>query len=192
MTLGSRASNPSGSATFVANGGSVQTTPAAATLAAQLKTQLVGTARVTASGSYVIVEAPSGILESNFDRLSIVSSTNQPASSITQSSIGIALGNGTMKNLGYGIGTATALLSQNLAVKGGVAQTAALAAGRPNYTVTIGPLSIVDKVRSVFPDIESEGLPKVVYGFTLDTAAGAVVDTSASSGVGCGEDKDCM
>jgi len=205
MTLGSHASNPSGSATWVGNGGSVQTTPAAASIAGQLQAQLVGKATVTASGNTVTINAPKGLPEGQYDDLKLILPTTQSVS-ITGSNIGTVQSNGTVRPLGAASTTATAVLNRTFTAKCAAAQTDAVKKGNTNIEVGLPAASTIDAIGDILGDDgDTMGFEKQVFSMTFNTAGGAVVGgsnpfppivpivsgTNAGAGVGeCGE--GCM
>lgn len=162
---------PSGSATWVGNGGSAT----AMNIAGQLATQLAGVASISLSGNSIFLQSDIGVPESRFDTLTLALPSNGSVPAITYSSIGVIKSGAANANLGRAAGAATALLNQQMAIKGGASQAEALAAGRPNYTVTLGPLSTVDRATAIFTGTETEGFQKTVKAMTLDAGSGAVV-----------------
>jgi len=199
----------SGSATYVGNGGSVQTTSAASGIAGQLATQLAGVAAVTASGNIVTFNAPNGLPEATYDSLKLILPITQSVS-ITVSNIGTVQSNGTIRPLGRASSTATAVLSRTFAAKCATAQSDAVNKGNNNYEVSVPAASSIDAIGNILGDDgDTRGFEKQIFSMSFDTAGGAVVAggpmifTSpvagtgavvggANSGVGCGEEKECM
>jgi hypothetical protein len=166
---------PSGSATYVGNGGSVQTTPAAAILAAQFAGQLNGVATVTTSGSIVSIIAAGGLPEASYDSLTVVLPVNQTVS-ISAATIGTVRPNGTIRPLGPAGPTATAVLNRAFAAKCAATKTAALQKGQSNFEVSVPKASTIDVIGSLLgPDGDTANLEKQVYSMTFNTAGGAVV-----------------